>query len=175
MSDPSSQPPGRRVGIGFLVVAWVLLIGLLTLWFGDWEEQQNNPNATPHSQRVDGAVEVVLSPNRAGHYVANGRINDTQVTFLLDTGATQVAVPEAVARDAGLQKGYQGWVQTANGRAKAWSTRIDRLQLGDIVLHDVQATITPGMGLDEVLLGMSALGQVDFSQTGGKLKLRQHL
>lgn len=173
MSDPSSSQPGKRAGVGFLVMAWVLGLGLLTYWFGGWEREQVNPNQAPDSQRVNGAVEVTLEPNRAGHYVATGQINGSEVTFLLDTGATQVAVPEDLANRLGLQKGYQGWVQTANGRAKAWSTRIDRLQLGDIVLQDVPATITPGLGLEEVLLGMSALGQVDFSQSGGTLKLRQ--
>ncbi|MBT8148751.1 MAG: retroviral-like aspartic protease family protein, partial [Gammaproteobacteria bacterium] len=63
---------------------------------------------------------------------------------------------------------------TANGPVKVYSTRIGKLQLGDIVLYDVPADLNPGMdGSNEILLGMSALSQVEFSQRDGVLLLSQ--
>jgi aspartyl protease family protein len=97
------------------------------------------------------------------------------VTFLLDTGATQVAVPVELAQRIGLKPGASVVINTANGRANAHRTQLQRLQLGDIVLTDVPALIAPGMDGDEVLLGMSALKQLEFTQRDGNLLLRQSI
>lgn len=156
---------------------WVLFWGagllLATHFFGGWEDRQRNPNQTPQSVHGEGFVEVSLASSRQGHYVVNGQIDGQDVTFLLDTGATQVAIPSQVAHDLGLQAGAPVQIRTANGLATAHRTRLERLQLGDIVLHDVSALIAPGMDGDEILLGMSALKQLEFSQKGGTLVLRQ--
>jgi aspartyl protease family protein len=64
-------------------------------------------------------------------------------------------------------------VATANGEAIAYATRIGRIALGDIVEHDVPATIVPNMGEIEVLLGMSFLSRLDFRQRGDRLELEQ--
>jgi len=169
----SSQPAGKRAGRVMLVLAWGAALLLATKFFGDWEEAQRNPNRTPESLHGSGYVEVRLASSRQGHYMAGGTINGEEVTFLLDTGATQVAVPIEVAQRLGLQAGAAIIISTANGRATAHRTRLQRLQLGDIVLTDVDALIAPGMGGDDVLLGMSALKQLEFTQRGGTLLLRQ--
>ena len=75
------------------VLAWVCAFGLLILVFGDLLEKQVNPNQEPESMRIDNQTEVRLKQNRAGHYVTSGYINDVPVTFLVDTGATDVSVP----------------------------------------------------------------------------------
>ena len=111
-----------------------------------------------------------LASSRQGHYLLNGQINGQGVTFLLDTGATQVAVPEALAARLALERGAPITLSTANGRATGWRTRLDQLQLGDIRLSGV----APGMDGDEVLLGMSALKQLEFTQRDGTLVLRQN-
>ncbi len=103
----------------------------------------------------------------------NGQINGQAVTFLLDTGATQVALPQRVADRLGLPRGLPITLDTANGRSQGWRTRLANLQLGDIRLSGVAALIAPGMDGDEVLLGMSALKQLDFTQRDGTLVLRQ--
>jgi len=66
-------------------------------------------------------------------------------------------------------------VSTANGNAEVRATKIDKLMLGTIQLQNVQASITPGMTGDEILLGMSVLKQLDFTQSGKTLTLRQYL
>lgn len=169
----SEQPAGKRAGRVMLVLAWAAALLLATRFFGEWEDSQRNPNREPQSTHGNGYVDVHLASTRQGHYVAGGVINGQPVTFLLDTGATQVAVPTAVAQRLGLQAGAAIIISTANGRAPAHRTRLERLQLGDIVLSEVDALIAPGMDGDEVLLGMSALKQLEFTQRDGVLQLRQ--
>lgn len=169
----SEQPAGKRAGRVMLVLAWGAALLLATQFFADWEEGRRNPNRAPESLHGNGYVEVNLASGRQGHYMAGGKINGEAVTFLLDTGATQVAVPTEVAQRLGLQAGAAITISTANGRATAHRTRLARLELGDIVLTDVAALIAPGMGGDDVLLGMSALKQLEFTQRGGTLVLRQ--
>lgn len=164
--------PGERAGRGMLIAAWVIGLALLTWVFGLWEERKDNPNMNPESRSSQGVSEVVLRRNRSGHYVASGHINNEEAVFLLDTGATDVVVSQDLAERAGLEAGAMQQAQTANGRIQVRATRLDRLQLGSIELRDVSASINPSMGGDKVLLGMSALGQVEFSQQGDQLTLR---
>ncbi len=156
-----------------LVLAWVAALLLATRFFAEWEDNQYNPNRQPESLHGSDYIEVRLASSRQGHYLADGSINGAAATFLLDTGATQVAVPVEVAKRLGLEAGAPVLINTANGRARAHRTQLARLTLGDIVLHDVEALIAPGMEGEEVLLGMSALKQLEFTQKGGTLVLRQ--
>lgn len=164
----------RPLGRGMLAIFWLLALALLTVFFGSWEDKQYNPNQTVNSQQGDGLREVVLQRNRYNHYVANGQINGKEVTFMLDTGATAVVVPKNLANKLGLIPGKRYFASTANGRVEVRGTRIDTLQLGAITLHDLRASINPGMDGNEILLGMSALKQVEFSQRGKELTLRQY-
>lgn len=168
-----SPPPDRRLGTVMMVLAWIAGLALAAQWFTGFEERRRNPNQSPVSMHTGETVQVHLQRNRQGHYLANGMINGQPVTFLLDTGATFVAVPASLAEDLQLQRGRPMMVNTANGLTESWSTRIDTLQLGDIRLHDVSAGIVPGILGEEVLLGMSALKQLDFTQRGNELILRQ--
>ena len=169
-----SAPRDRRLGTVMMVLAWVAGIALAAQWFSGVEERRRNPNQAPLSMHSSEAIEVRLERNRQGHYLANGRINGQPVTFLLDTGATFVAVPASLAERLDLQRGRPIMVNTANGMTESWSTRINSLQLGDIRLQDVSAGIVPGIVGNEVLLGMSALKQLEFTQRGNELILRQH-
>ncbi|UVJ44465.1 TIGR02281 family clan AA aspartic protease [Pseudomonas sp. LS1212] len=167
------QPPGKRAGRILLVLAWGAGLFLATRFFGQWEQRQENPNTQLSSQHGDGYVEVQLLGNGQGHFVADGRINGQAVQFLLDTGATDVAIAQALARRLSLEQGEVVILSTANGRSQGYRTRLDSLQLGDIVLRDVRALVAPGLGGEQVLLGMSALKQLEFTQRGGTLLLRQ--
>jgi aspartyl protease family protein len=164
----------RRLGKGMWIVMWLLVLGLLTLVFDSMLEKQRNPNTEPTSYS-DGAVrEVVLQRNRYGHYIANGTINGSQVEFLLDTGATSVAVPADIASRLGLREGAQVQFQTANGSTYGYLTWLDHVGLGEIRLDDVRASINPSMDGDSVLLGMTFLKHLEFTQRGDTLILRQY-
>jgi len=167
-------PSHRRLGTGMLILAWVVGLALAAYWFSGVEDRQQNPNQKPDSVHRDNAVEVRLEPNRQGHFLVDGQINRHTVTFLVDTGASFVAVPADLAEKMGLEQGRGFMVETANGTAPGFSTRLHSLRIGDIELHDVEAGIVPGMGGEDVLLGMSALRQLDFSSQGGDLLLRQY-
>lgn len=175
MTSPDPNNSGKSMGHGMLIISFALGLGLLTMLFDGVLDRQANPNRDPQYRFTDtGIREVVLERNRQGHYVANGTINGVPVTFLLDTGATDVAIPDNVARAAGLRAGYAGQASTANGVVTVYSTIVEELVLGNIVLQDVAASITSSMGGNTILLGMSALGRVEFMQQGSTLTLRQH-
>ncbi len=156
-----------------LLLAWASAMLLLVVVFDDLLDKQINPNAEPESRFQNGKTEVILNQNRYGHYVVDGLINGKSVTFMLDTGATQVSIPRHLAKKLGLKLGAKYWVSTANGNIEVTHTRIDSLSVGGIRLEDVTANINPGMQDDEILLGMSALRQLDFIQQGNTLLLRQ--
>jgi aspartyl protease family protein len=158
-----------------IVLAWVLALGLLVSFFDKILDQQYNPNQEAMSTIAAGVNEVVLKRNRYGHYVADGRINGEPVVFLLDTGATDVALSMRLANRLGLERGASMTSQTANGLVNSWRTRLDTVSLGNIRLHDVRASILPDMGFDdqEVLLGMSFLKRLEMIQRGDSLTLRQ--
>ncbi|MCP3665282.1 MAG: TIGR02281 family clan AA aspartic protease [Gammaproteobacteria bacterium] len=156
-------------------VAWILLVILLTLLFSKLLDHQNNPNQNPEGRlSAEGLPEVLLKRNRMGHYVASGRINGISVTFLLDTGATDVALSEKLAMRLLLDKGVAVTSRTANGTVISWRTRLNEVALGDIRLYDVRATVLPSMLDDEVLLGMSFLKRLEMVQRGDQLVLRQY-
>ena len=156
-------------------LAWLVFIALGVLFFSEVIDKQHNPNQslnTVHTQ--DGVKEVVLKRNKFGHYVTSGEINGQPVTFMLDTGATGVAVPAQVASRLGLERGQAYRTQTANGMAVSYAARLDKVSVGEIELEAVPAGITPGLQMDQVLLGMSFLKHIEFSQRGNMLILRQY-
>jgi aspartyl protease family protein len=173
MAGENSQGEVQRTGRIMMILAWAAGLALLTVVFEDQLAARFNPNASPDVVTDEhGVQQVVLERNAKGHYVAGGFINDMPVTFLLDTGATHVAVPEALADRLRLEKLAGGISQTANGAVAVWRTRLDNVRLGALSLRDVPASILPSMSADDpVLLGMSFLKQVDFSQSDGRLVL----
>ncbi|MDJ0861725.1 MAG: TIGR02281 family clan AA aspartic protease [Gammaproteobacteria bacterium] len=165
----------KRLGFGMIVAAWVVLLGLLTVLFGNVLETQQNPNRQVQGRVLDNGIrEVVLQRNRSGHYVANGRINGQPVRFLLDTGATTVSIPAGLAGSIGLERGRPQLAQTANGVVTTYATRLDSVELGELSVDNVRANINPGMRGGEVLLGMSFLKQLEFTQRGDTLTIRQY-
>ena len=166
----------NKIGKLFVWLAWIMAIALLMFVFEDELYKQYNPNSQPQvSLNSSGKAEVILKQNRQGHYVTKGYINETSVTFLLDTGATQVSIPAHIADKLQLESYGSYPVQTANGKVTVYKTKIDQLSIGNIFLYNVAAHINPAMKNDEILLGMSALKQLDFQQTGKQLILREPL
>ena len=172
--DPDDLP--LRLGRGMAFGAWILGLILVMLLFQGYLEQTHNPNQSPQAETGPGGVtQVVLRRNRAGHYVADGTINGHPVVFLLDTGATQVALPLPLAKRLGLSLRPGGLGRTANGDVQTWATRLDEVSLGSLATQGVAATVLPGMEGNEVLLGMSYLKQFELIQRGNTLTLRaQH-
>lgn len=161
------------MGQGMIVAGFVLALIMLTTLFDGFLETTRNPNSNPQSlTNAFGETELVLQSNRQGQYVLTGYVNNIPTEFILDTGATDVVIPSELAQASGLEYGYQGQAMTANGLVSIYSTVIDELRLGDITLYNVRASINPAMHESMVLLGMSALAQVELNQQGSNLTLR---
>jgi aspartyl protease family protein len=155
-----------------ITLIWIGLLGVGTVLFNGLLDDINNPNKELTITLNDaGNKEVILERNRYGHYVASGEINNQPVEFLLDTGATLVAIPEHIAQQLNLKKGQAFQSQTANGSSQSYATIIDRLSLGGIVMTNVPASISSGMEFDEILLGMSFLKHLHLTQQGKQLTI----
>ncbi len=169
MTENAGPPTFNKATITLI---WILLLGVTTVLFNGVLDDINNPNKTlTVTTNEFGNKEVVLERNRYGHYIASGNINDQSVEFLLDTGATLVAIPEHIAAQLHLKKGQAFQSQTANGNSQSYATTIDKLTLGDIVMTNVPASISSGMEFDEILLGMSFLKHLHLSQQGKQLRI----
>ena len=170
---PKNQPPGKSMGKGMLTVGWILILILLSMLFGNWSEKRYNPNQNLENLTNEGPTQVKLKRNRFNHYVATGKINGKDAVFLLDTGATHVAVPIELADKLNLKPGAKSIVNTANGSVEVRLTTINLLELGPIRLLNVRASIVPNMPGGEILLGMSALKDLEFIQRGDELTITQ--
>jgi aspartyl protease family protein len=167
------QNPTRGLGKAMTIATWILVLVLLTLLFNQYLDRQRNPNQSIQWMTgTDGLPEVVLQRNRYGHYVASGYINGQSVEFMVDTGASDVSIPGSVARALQLQPGPAVQYQTANGLVTAYRTSVDQIQLGGILIQNVAASINPHIENHEILLGMSFLKHLEFTQRGDTLTLR---
>jgi aspartyl protease family protein len=168
------QHEQKRLGIWMVVIMWIIVLGLLTVFFQNWYEKQFNPNQSVNATySEEGDREVVLKRNRFGHYVTTGMINDVVVVFMIDTGASDISIPASVAERIGLQRGRKVMYQTANGAAISYATNLDSVSIGNIHVRQVKASINPNVDGEEILLGMTFLKQLEFSQRGNELTLRQ--
>lgn len=122
---------------------------------------------------TSSAGSAILYANSAGHHMSEGMINNANVTFLVDTGASTIAMNSSDAKRAGIQykNGERVEVQTANGSVSAYRVVIDRLKLGSMTLSQVDGMVLEGDSPPVVLLGMSALNRVDMKRDGIALTL----
>ncbi len=172
---PVNNTETSRIARNMIWLAWSVFIVLLAYFLEQYLQQRRNPN-----QQVQGSIdnkgvrEVRLVQNHRGHYYASGKINGKPVVFLLDTGATSVSIPARLADSLGLKRGKPVLVSTANGVTTAYATRVDRLELGPIVITGLRGSINPNVEYDEVLLGMSVLKNLEIIQRGKQLTIRQY-
>ena len=165
MNEPSRS-------LALVALSFIVILGLMSFGFGSLVEGRNNPNQHIEAG-ASGPSEVVLEANPAGQYLVPGTINGRRVTFLIDTGATHVAVPAHVAERIGLERGRDIRVQTAAGQTTASSAVLSRVTIGGITRREVRGSINPSMTDDYVLLGMSFLRHLALRQQGEQLILRQ--
>jgi len=164
------ENPESRIGRRMI---WLAALGLLGGLYALFSMLDQN-GSTVISVDAGGAAMIVLEQDRNGHYQVEGQINNQSVNFLVDTGATDVAVPESMARALGLEFGPKVQVMTAAGPSQAWMTRLNEVSIGGIRRRNVRATITSGE-FKEVLLGMSFLRHYSLRQQDGKLVISEGL
>src|SRR4029453_16324973 len=112
-----------------------------------------------------------------GHFQTDGRIDGQRINFMVDTGASLVALNEKSAARFGLRPSrsdYNATVTTANGTIKDARTRLAMIELGGLVGRDVEAVVLPDEALSENLLGLSFLSKLKrFEYANGRLLLEQ--
>jgi aspartyl protease family protein len=115
---------------------------------------------------------VTLSADARGHFFTQGAINGNPVRFLVDTGATSVALPASEAQRLGIdyRKGERALTNTAGGLVPVYRVRFDNVKLGSIELAGVEGIVIE-QGLDVALLGMTFLNRVDMKRDGQTMML----
>ncbi|MGE4407651.1 retropepsin-like aspartic protease family protein [Pseudomonas sp.] len=123
-------------------------------------------------------AQLSVAKGTGGHYWIAGSINGQSVQFLVDTGATSVAINENQARRLGIDYRVSGRpmvVSTASGTAKAWRVHLNSVKVGTIDVLGVEAVVVEGSSPTEALLGMSFLGRVSWREEQGVLLLESKL
>lgn len=117
------------------------------------------------------SVTLFSDPN--GFFHAEGSINGASVTFLVDTGASTIALNSATARRAGIDytKGSVGTARTASGYTRMYAIRLATVKIGEIILRNVEAGVIDGPQPETPLLGMSFLNALEMKRDGNKMEL----
>ena len=115
---------------------------------------------------------ITLAADARGHFFTQGAVNGSPVRFLVDTGATVVALPASEARRLGVdyRKGQPGFTNTAGGVVQTFRVRFDLVRLGDIELSGVDGVVIEE-GLNIALLGMSFLNRLEMKRDGQTMTL----
>jgi len=119
---------------------------------------------------------ITIAPDRGGMYATSGIINGFKVNFLVDTGASAVAMNSHLAKRLGLDyrlEGREVVIDTASGRDRGYVMNLRQVRVGDIVLSDVEAVISTGDFPTTPLLGMSFLGRLNMKREGRLLQLEK--
>jgi len=111
--------------------------------------------------------------NERGQYLTPGSINGRSVTFLVDTGATSVAMNSETARILGIDftSGQRGQSSTAGGIVNSYHLTLESVKVGEIDIRNVRAAVLEGVYPTYVLLGMTYLSQVEMNENAGLLTL----
>lgn len=147
----------------------VLRVDGMEQTYGLSREYSAGGYAEPQRQQLS------IARGMGGHYWTAGSINGQNVQFLVDTGASSVAMNEAQARRLGLDyktRGQPMQVNTAGGVVPAWRMSLDRVKVGSLEVLGVEAAIIAGGSPTEVLLGMSFLNRVGWREEQGMLRLQ---
>jgi aspartyl protease family protein len=138
----------------------------LTLRLGDSPARLGGGAAAPAS------TEIVLAMGPGGHFGGQGTINGKSVQFLVDTGATTIALSQAEANRIGLdwKRGKPGLTATANGPVPVYAINLSAVRLGGVEVANVAAIVLPAE-MPMVLLGNSFLGRFSMRQDGDVMRL----
>ena len=119
----------------------------------------------------------VVQRDMRGHFVVEGAVNGRHIGFMIDTGASRIALTARDASRLGYHPGprdYIGQVQTANGVARVAPIKLDMVEIGGIMIRNVDALVTPDGALSENLLGLSFLSRLRrFEYREGRLVLEE--
>ena len=131
----------------------------------------------PQTTGMAGSRSVTVTRDGRGHFQTDGRVDGRRIGFMVDTGASVVALNESSAAQVGirpLRSDFTATVNTANGTLKAARARLASVDIGGVVVRDVEAMVLPDAALSENLLGLSFLSKLRrYEFAGGKLVMEQ--
>jgi aspartyl protease family protein len=134
------------------------------------------PAAPPEAAGANSRS-VIVPRDARGHFEVDARVEGRHLNFMVDTGASVIALTASDAGRLGIhpaQSEFVAEVRTANGTVRAAPITLDRVEVGDIVVRDVTALVLPDGALSDNLLGLSFLSRLHrFEYSGGKLVLEQ--
>jgi len=174
MSDTkpdSTHDSGKTIAGWMIALLWILLLGGGSWLAQRWIDNRRMDNAPVWVAGESGGQALLLKSDRFGQYQLEGLANGQSVTFLVDTGASGISIPDAVARQLRLKRGGSFDVLTANGTARVFTTRLDSLAIGPFTQQDVRAHINPSMEGETALLGMEFLRHYNLTQRAGELTI----
>jgi aspartyl protease family protein len=121
-----------------------------------------------------GAAIITLTADSAGHFSTVGTVNGAPMRFLVDTGATLIAMGKTDASRANVdyQKGQPATAMTANGPTRIWKVTLNSVRVGDVMLNQVDAAVHE-QELPVVLLGMSFLNRMEMKRDGQSMTLKK--
>ncbi len=117
---------------------------------------------------------IVLTAGTGGHFFAQGAINGRAVQFVVDTGATSIAmgVPEAQRVGLDYRAGQPVMLSTANGNAQGWRVKLSSVRIGDVEVHEVDAVVAP-QSMPYILLGNSFLTRFQMKRENDLMTLER--
>ena len=118
---------------------------------------------------------LVLIADSRGHFIDRGYINGKTMQYMVDTGASTIAIGRADAERMGLPylQGAPIMMRTANGTAQGWRIKLDSVKLGDMELYGIDAVVAP-QSMPYVLLGNNLLAQFQMTRKGSEMVLEKH-
>jgi aspartyl protease family protein len=169
-----------------IMIFAAIMIGLGTFMAQIADKMTPTPASATPSVRLAVAPDTTsdaslrslsIPPDGRGHFAAEGRIDGQRIAFMVDTGASVIALNESSAARFGLRPSrndYRATVTTANGTVKAAPARLPMVDVGGLIVRDVDAMVLPDEALSENLLGLSFLSKLRrFEYANGKLVLEQ--
>jgi aspartyl protease family protein len=169
-----------------IMIFAAVMVGLGTFMAQLADKMTPTPAIAHAASRTAAAVDTVGQSDRRslsiprdgrGHFLTEGRIDGQRIGFMVDTGASVIALNETSAARFGLRPSrgdYNATVTTANGTIRAARTRLAMVDIGGLVVRDVDAMVLPDAALSENLLGLSFLSKLKrFEYANGKMVLEQ--
>lgn len=121
-----------------------------------------------------GGTEIVLPAGPGGHFLANGSINGKSARFMVDTGATLIALGASDAQRLGLkyEGGRRGMASTAGGNVPVYEVRLNSVRIGDVEVYDLAAGVVQAP-MPYILLGNNFLARFNMRREGDTMRLEK--
>jgi aspartyl protease family protein len=163
-----------------VVCIMLLTAGVLAVRYMD-DAGRGSAMATTSAAPSSGTVgqnsrSIMIARDTSGHFLTDARVDGVRLPFVVDTGATHIALRQSDAARLGIRpssRDYTAKVRTANGTVSAAVVEINRVEIGSITVNDVTGLVLPDEALGANLLGMGFLSRVRWTYERGRLLIEQ--